>query len=305
MVLQYAKWPEIQWMSDDAGWKEAKTITAGVDIGTTSAQAAVVADGQLAAYAGIRAGTDFRKTADEVMALALGASGITLERLSAVGATGFGKRNAAFATESLDEVSCHGKGARFIYGSEVTTVVDLGAQTVTAIKLYEWDRVWDFAMNDICATGMGRNIEMVCDLLHVPIGEIGEYSLDLGGKPDPEPVSTTCYNYAGTETMGLFRPEFRGDTLNGNEICASHLFAVAWRVLGVIGKLQSLEPGDIKVEGKLGFTGGLAHNAGVTRRIERELDTTALTSEYDPMLAGAIGAALLVLPEAAERGGVR
>ena len=302
MVQQYGKWPEIQWTSGDGDWKGAKTVSAGVDLGTTGAQAAIIADGLLVGYAGIRTGTDFKMTAEEVMALALGASGAAVGDLSAIGATGFGKRNVTFATKSLDEVLCHGKGARFIYGPEVTTVVDLGAQTVTAIKLYEWDRIWDFAMNDICATGMGRNIEMVCDLLHVPIGEIGEYSLDLGGKPDPEPVSTTCYNYAGTETMGLFRPEFRGDTLNGNEICASHLFAVAWRVLGVIGKLQSLEPGDIRIEGKLGFTGGLAHNAGVTRRIERELNTTAMSGEYDPMLAGAIGAALLALPEAAKGG---
>jgi predicted CoA-substrate-specific enzyme activase len=280
-------------MADKAAWGAAQKIAAGVDIGTTSAQAAVIGDGRLLGYASVRVGADFRKTADEVMAMALGGSGLAVDSIGAVGATGFGKRNVAYATKSLDEVQCHGKGARFIYGPEVTTVVDLGGQTVTAIKLYKWDRVWDFAMNDICATGMGRNVEMMCDLLHVPIGEIGELSLDLGGKPDPEPVSTTCYNYAGTEAMGLFRPEFRGEPLNGNEICAAHLFALAWRALGVIGKLQPLEPGDIKVDERLGFTGGLAKNAGVTRRIERELKTTAMAGGHDPMLAGAIGAALL------------
>jgi benzoyl-CoA reductase subunit A len=78
-----------------------------------------------------------------------------------------------------------------------------------------------------------------------------------------------------------------------HEVYASHLFAIAWRILGVIGKLQPLDIGDVKVYEKLCFTGGLAKNAGVTKRIERELGTTALTSAYDPMLAGAIGAALL------------
>ena len=293
MVQKYSQWPESSRAPDTAARQTAKKITAGVDIGTTSAQAVILCDGQLSGYASIRARTGFKETAGEVIAMAMGSSGITMEDLDAVGATGFGKRNVAYATRSLDEVQCHSKGARFLYGPDVTTVVDLGGQTVTAIKLYPWDRVWDFAMNDICATGMGRNLEMVCDLLHVPITEIGAKSFDLGEKPDPEPVSTTCYNYAGTETLGLFRPEFRGDPLNGNEICASHLFAVAWRILGVIGKLQPLEPGEIKIEGKLGFTGGLAKNAGITRRIERELNTVALISEYDPMLAGAIGAALL------------
>ena len=294
MVRKYSKWPESSWTSDSIDWRAVKTITAGVDIGTTSAQAAIICDDQLFGYASVRIQSCFKKAADEAIAKALGSSGMTIKNAGAVGVTGFGKRNVEFATKSLDEVLCHGKGARFIYGPDVTTVVDLGAQTTTAIKMYYWDRVWDFAMNDICATGMGRNIEMMCDLLHVPIGDIGEVSFDLGGKPDPEPVSTTCYNYAGTETIGLFRTDFKENALSGNEICASHLFAVAWRVLGVIGKLQSLEPGDIKVDGKLGFTGGLAKNAGVTRRIERELKTEALTSKYDPMLAGAIGAALLV-----------
>jgi len=294
MERKYSQWPESSWTSDTIDWKSAKEITAGVDVGTTSTQAAILCDEQLFGYANIRTRTDFKKTADTAIAMALGESGMTVDKIGAIGATGFGRRNVSCASKGLDEVHCHSKGARFMYGPEVTTVVDLGGQTVAAIKLYDWDRVWDFAMNDICATGMGRNIEMICDLLHVPITGIGDKSLDLGGKPDPEPVSTTCYNYASTETMGLFRQDFRGEPLSGNEICASHLFTVAWRTLGVIGKLQSLEPGDIRVAGKLGFTGGLAKNTGVTARIERELKTTALTSEFDPMLAGALGAALLV-----------
>ncbi|MDR1204475.1 MAG: acyl-CoA dehydratase activase [Peptococcaceae bacterium] len=293
MTREYSKWPETSWLSDSVDWRKAKTVAAGVDIGTTSAQAVVICDGELYGYASIHTGTDFKQTAEEVLAKATGNSGMTVKDIGAIGATGFGKINAGYASKSLDEVHCHGKGARFLYGPEVTTVVDLGAQTVKAIRLYEWDRVRDFMMNDICATGMGRNVEMVCDLLHVPITEIGEKSLALDGKTDPEPVSTTCYNFASTETMGLFRPEYRAEPLTENEVYASHLFALAWRILGVIGKLQPLDVGDIKVYEKLGFTGGLAKNSGVTKRIERELKTTALTSDWDPMLAGAIGAAIL------------
>ncbi len=81
--------------------------------------------------------------------------------------------------------------------------------------------------------------------------------------------------------------------MTANEVYASALFAVAWRTLGTIGKLQPLDVGDIKVYEKLAFTGGMAKNVGITKRIERELRTEALTSRYDPMLAGAIGAALL------------
>ena len=291
MAIDYRGWPESNWLSDRIDWKKAKEITAGVDIGTTSSQAAVLCDGELFACASIRTGADFRKTADKVMTLALGASGMTPGDIPRIVSTGWGSRNAAYAHKSLDEVQCHAKGARFLYGPSVTTVVDLGGQTTKAIRLHNWDRVMDFMMNDKCATGMGRNIEVICDILQVPVDEIGPLSLEV--KNDPEPVSNTCFAFADTETMGQFRPDFRAEPLTANEVYAAHLYAAAWRALGTIGKLQPLDTGDVKVYPELGFTGGLAKNIGVTKRIERELGVEALKSEYDPMLAGAIGAALL------------
>ncbi len=294
MEHKYGKWPESNWTSDRIDWKTAKKITAGVDIGTTSAQCAILCDGILFGWANIRIGASFKKAAEDVISKALGDSGLSKEKISVIAATGFGRDNAAYAAMKLDEVHCHARGARFMYGPGVKTVVDLGGQTMKAIRLYDWDRVRDITMNDKCATGQGRNIEQVCNLLHIPITEIGKKSLDV--KDDPEPVSTTCYAFARTETMGQFRPEFRAEPLTENEVYAAHMLAVAWRMLGAIGKLQPLDPGDITVYKDLGFTGGLAKNPGITRRIERELRVTALTSEYDPMLAGAIGAAIFASP---------
>ena len=291
MGQTYWKWPESCWLSKEIDWKKTEKVTAGVDVGTTSAQAAILCDGQLFGYANIRIGAYFKKAADLVIQQAMGDSGMTLKDIGAVACTGWGHRNADYAAKFIDEVHCHAKGARFIYGPEVRTVVNLGGQTCSAIRLFDWDRVRDFMMNDKCATGFGRNIEMMCDYLKVPIEEIGKLSLDVN--VDPEPVSTTCYAFADTETLGLFRQDFRAEPLSENEVYASHLFAIAWRALGVIGKLQPLDVGDVTVYKELGFTGGLAKNPGVTERIERELKVSALKSEYDPMLAGAIGAALL------------
>ncbi|MDR0469342.1 MAG: acyl-CoA dehydratase activase [Peptococcaceae bacterium] len=292
MAQEYWKWPETVWVSQETDWRKAERLTAGVDIGTTSSQAAVLCDGKLFGYANIRTGVDFRKAAVTAMDKALGGSGIAVKDLGAVIGTGFGSDNIPFATGIEDEVHCHAKGARFMFGPEVRTVVDLGGQTTKAILLYDWDRVRDFMINDKCATGMGRNIEYLCGLLQAPIEEIGALSLEVN--EDPEPVSTTCYAFADTETMGLFgRPEYRADKMTDNEVYASHVFAVAWRVLGLIGRLAPLDVGDVKVCKELGFTGGLAKNVGVTKRIERELGVTALDSEYDPQIAGAIGAALL------------
>ena len=292
MIHEYGRWPESQWTSDRIDWKKAKTITAGVDVGTTSAQSAVFCDGELFGWANIRVGACFKTAADNVLAKALGDSGLTADKIGVIAATGFGRDNAEYAAKKFDEVHCHAKGARFMYGPTVNTVVDLGGQTLKTIRLFEWERVRDIVMNDKCATGQGRNIEQICKLLHVPITEIGEKSLDVKG--DPEPVSTTCYAFAQTETMGQLRPEFRAEPLTENEVYATHMLAVAWRMLGAIGKLQPQAVGEIMVYEDLGFTGGLAKNPGITKRIERELRVTALTSEYDPMLAGAIGAALLI-----------
>lgn len=291
MKFDYGLWPEAHWQSDTIDWKKAGSVKAGVDIGTTSTQAAVMCAGELFAYASIRTGADFEHAAAKVLEKALGESGMTPGDITAYASTGFGRRNAGKAALRLDEIQCHGKGARFLFGNDVKTVIDLGGQTVKAIKLFAWDRVADFKLSDKCATGFGRSIEVMCDVLHVPIEEIGALSLDV--EEDPEPASTTCYNFAGSETVGLMRPGFREKEYGENEILASYLFTIAWRALSTIGKLAPLDIGDIKLEEKVGFTGGLAKNPGITKRIERELGVTALEPKADPMLAGAIGAALL------------
>ncbi len=291
-MSKYGIWPECVWRSPEMNWRAARRITAGIDAGTTSTQAAVLCDGALFSYASLATGVDFNRSATLAMERALEGTDMTVADIHAMGRTGWGSANVPFPAQHIDEVQCHAKGGRFLFGPEVHTVVDLGGQTCKAIRLFDWDRVRDIMMNDKCATGMGRSIERLCELLEIPITEIGPRSLEV--QTDPEPVSTTCFAFANTETMGLFgRPEFRAEPLSEAEVYASHLFAVAWRILGTIGKLQPLDVGDIQVYGALGFTGGLAKNPGITRRIERELKVTALESRYDPMLAGAIGAALL------------
>jgi predicted CoA-substrate-specific enzyme activase len=292
MTQAYWKWPETSYTSSDIDWKGAEKITAGVDIGTTGTQAAILCDGALFGYANIHTGVDFKKAAALAMEKAMGGSGMALKDIGAIVATGWGAKNAAFATKTENEVHCHAKGARFMFGPEARTVVDLGGQSVAAIRLYDWDRVWDFFMNEKCATGMGRNIETVCNLLQVPIEDIGDLSLDV--QSDPEPVSTTCYCFAETETMGLLgRPEYRSSPLTMNQVYAAHLFAVATRATTTIGRLAPMDVGDLSVYKELCFTGGLAKNRGVTKRIERYFNVTALASDYDPQIAGAIGAAAL------------
>jgi bzd-type benzoyl-CoA reductase Q subunit len=278
MTREYWRWPESSWTSPEINWKKAKTVTAGVDIGSNSSQAAVMCDGKLFGYASLRTGPDFRATANEAIRRALGKSGMKLKDIKRIVATGWGSRNVPFAQKTVNEIDCHARGARFMFGPTVKTVLDLGAQTTKAIRLYDWDRIRDFHMNDKCAAGMGRAIEVMADLLQVPVEEMGERSLAVA--KDPEPVSTTCYAFADTEAVGLFREGYKE-----SEVLAAYLFAIAWRIQGMVGRVQP--------EKEIAFTGGLAKNPGITRRLEREMKVTVLTSDFDPMLAGAIGAAII------------
>jgi benzoyl-CoA reductase subunit A len=278
MAQQYWQWPESSWTSTDIDWKNAKAVTAGVDIGSNSTQAAILCDSNLFGYASLRNGPDYRANAQTAMEKAFGKSGMKIKNVNYIVGTGWGSQNVTFAEKTIEEITCQARGARFMFGPKVKTVVDLGAQTTKAIRLYGWDRVRDFQMNDKCADGMGRSIEVMADLMQVPIYEMGEKSLQI--EKDPEPVSTTCYAFANTEAMGLFREGY-----TENQVLAAYLFTIAWRIHGTIGRVQP--------EKEIAFTGGLAKNPGIVKRLEKAMGMTALSSKYDPQLAGAIGAALI------------
>jgi predicted CoA-substrate-specific enzyme activase len=193
-------------------------------------------------------------------------------------ATGYGRKNVIFAKKDANEISCHAKGARFMFGPGVRTVVDMGGQAAKAVKLFEWERIRDIMAQDKCATGMGRSVEVMADLMQVPITEIGERSLTVA--KDPEPVSTTCYAFADTEAYGLLREGYKE-----SEVLAAYLFAIANRLYTMVGRLEP--------EKELALTGGMAKNPGIVKRLEKLMGMTALPSKFDPMLAGAIGAALI------------
>ena len=292
MTAEYGRWPESRWASSAIDWKQSKNITAGVDIGAVSSQAVIMCDGQILAYANQRTGPGSKASARKAIESALEGTGMSLKNIREIAATGYGSSGVDFANKSVNETVCHAKGARFMFGPSVKTVFDMGGQTCKAIKLYQWDTIVELAVNDKCAVNMGWGIEILADLMHVPITEMGEKSLNV--KQEPEPVSTTCYVFANTEAVGLLRAG-GGE----NEALAAYLFAIAWRLQGLLGRINP--------EKEYAFTGGLAKNPGIVKRLEREMGITALTSQCDPQLAGAIGAAILAAEpaKAAKKGTVK
>lgn len=278
MAQENWQWPESRWTAQDIDWKKAGLITAGVDVGGVSSQAVVLCDDNLYSYANIRTGSDHAGSAKRAMEMALEGTGMQIKDLSYTIATGIGRKNVSFAQQAVNEIDCHLKGARFMYGPSVRMVIDMGGQGTRAMKCTEHGRMTEFYVNDRCASGMGRGIEITSKLMQIPLTSMGEISLQV--EKDPEPVSTTCYLFANTEALGMFREGKKED-----EILAAYFFALAYRIYTLAGRM--------KMEKDLVLTGGVAKNAGIVKRLERELGVTALTSKYDPQLAGAIGAALL------------
>ena len=284
MTAEYWKWPEEEGASTGVDGKKASVITAGVDIGAVSSKAAIMCDGALAAFSIIRTEADSAAGAQKAFEKALKAAGLEAGQVQKTVSTGYGRANASFAGKTRTEIPCHVRGAFYLYGPTVRTVLDIGGQDTKAIRCDEYGRVKTFQMNDKCASGVGRQIETFAEMVAVPIGDIGPLSLDV--EEDPEPVSSTCVTYANSMAVQLMRKEPK------NRVLASYCFSIAWRDAILVNRLANLA-GNGTIEKDLAITGGVAKNTGITSRIERELGFEALPLKTgDPQIAGAVGAAL-------------
>ncbi len=277
MTKEYWRWTEYNWKAPDIEWREADIISGGVDVGSVSSQAVIMADGRLFAYSNMRTGSDSPDSARKAMGWALEDTGLTLEDVQYVVGTGYGRVNVPFANRAITEIACHARGANYIYGPTVRTVLDMGGQDCKAIHCDGRGKVTAFLMNDKCAAGTGRGMEVFADLLAVPIEEIGERSLDVD--EEPPPVSSTCVVFAKSEATALLREGWPK-----NKVLAAYCSAMAHRVVTLLER--------IGVEEDFAITGGISKNIGVVKRLEDELGINSLATEYDPQIAGAIGAAL-------------
>ena len=271
------RWTESRWTNRDLDW-EGKVITSGVDVGSVSSQAVILADGELYAYSNMRTGSDSPDSAMKAINWAMEDTRLTLKDLAYTVGTGYGRVNVPFSQRAITEIACHARGGNFMYGSTVRTILDMGGQDCKAIHCDERGKVTNFLMNDKCAAGTGRGMEVFADLLGVSINDVGDLSLDVD--KEPPPVSSTCVVYAKTEATGLLREGWQK-----NNVLAAYCSAMAHRIMTLLER--------IGVEEDFAITGGIAKNKGVVTRLEKEVGVPIMkTTEYDTQIAGAIGAAL-------------
>ena len=274
---EYWKWTESRYTNPDLKWQDGDIISAGVDVGSVSTQAVIMVDGEIYCYSSMRTGSNSPDSANNAMTWALEDTSLTLDKIQYIVGTGYGRVNVPFANRAITEIACHARGANFIYGPEIRTVLDMGGQDCKAIRCDHRGKVTAFLMNDKCAAGTGRGMEVFADLLQVHINDVGEMSLQVD--EEPEPVSSTCVVFAKSEAVGLLRKGWPKE-----KVLAAYCSAMAHRIVTLLLRLG--------IEEKFAITGGIAKNIGVVKRIEDELKLKSPESSIDPQLAGAIGAAL-------------
>ena len=274
---EFWRWTETNWSNPDINWNDAKFITVGIDVGSVSSQAVVMVDGEVFAYGNMRTGSDSPDSARNALNFSLEATDMPEDRMDYCIGTGYGRVNVPMADRSITEIACHARGANFIYGPEVRTVLDVGGQDIKAIQCDERGKVTNFLMNDKCAAGTGRGMEVFSDLLGVPITDVGDRSFQV--KEEPAAVSSTCVVYAKSEATGLLRKGWSTE-----EVLAAYCRAMAERIYSLVER--------IGVQPEFAITGGMAKNRGVIDRLMPMIGLERMKTKWDTQIAGAAGAAL-------------
>jgi predicted CoA-substrate-specific enzyme activase len=204
-----------------------------------------------------------------------------IEDMDHIVATGYGRVVVPFAQDSVTEISCHGRGAHW-FVPEVSTILDMGGQDCKAIRVNERGEVTDFIINDKCAAGTGRFLEVIAAALRVPLSEIGELSL---ASTKAIAFSTGCTVYVKSEAVAMMT-----QVVANADILAGLHEAISHRVVTLLKR--------VGIEDTFVITGGVARNVGVVSRVEQKLGGIKITIPPEPQIAGAVGAALIAFDRA-------
>ena len=255
-------------------------IAAGVDVGSTQTKAVVMGEnGQktILARALVDTGANVRKAAENAFLLACCNSRIPQAEVGFVVGTGYGRYNISFGNAQLTEISCHARGAHFIYPG-TRTVIDMGGQDAKAISVGSDGQVLDFVMNDKCAAGTGRFLANAADVMGIGLDEIGPLSQRA---THPVRIATVCTVFVESDILSYLAQGKKGE-----DIMAGVHLAIAKRTLSLARR--------VPIEADITMTGGVARNIGMVRALEEVLGTKMKVSE-DAHFMGAIGAAVFAL----------
>ncbi|MEG0291997.1 MAG: acyl-CoA dehydratase activase [Anaerovoracaceae bacterium] len=248
--------------------------TLGIDIGSTTSKCVVLINGKTIASSNIvelGAGTN---GVDLVIANTLGEIDMKLEDMDAIISTGYGRNSYDKADKTMSELSCHARGAGFLFDN-VRTIIDIGGQDAKVLKLDANGQLQNFVMNDKCAAGTGRFLEVMANVLNVKLEDFGALDALSTNRAS---ISSTCTVFAESEVISNL-----ANNVDVKDILKGIHYSVASRVAGQAKR--------VGVEPPVAMTGGVSRNAGVVRALEAELNVPIEISDKS-QLAGAIGASI-------------
>ena len=251
------------------------SLTAGIDIGSITAKAAILQDGAFLGTKVIFTGYNAEGAGRRVFEELLEELGLAPAEVGRIVATGCGRKSAAIADKVVTEIMCHAAGARFLDPS-VRSLIDIGGQDSKAVVMNGNGKVVNFTMNDKCAAGTGRFLEVMARALEAELDEFGAFSLRA---ERPAKISSLCTVFAESEVISLIS---KGETRE-NIIAGIHE-AIASRVAAMANRIGLAAP--------VMMTGGVARNIGVVRALEKAIGMSVVVSPH-ARVAGAIGAASL------------
>lgn len=247
----------------------------GIDVGSTSGEAVILDGERVLGYSIVDTGYSSRRAADLALERALGAAGLSSDEIGPIVATGYGRVAVDYAIKQITEISCYARGIHKLY-PQARTVIDVGGQDSKVISVSARGKPMDFVMNDKCAAGTGRFLEVMARRLELPLEELGPLALQ---SQQPVTISSMCTVFAESEVVGLVAQQ-----VSRQDIVAGLCHSVARRVATLVKRLGLLPP--------VAFAGGVAKNAGVVQALQEELGEKLLIPE-EPQIVGALGAALI------------
>jgi predicted CoA-substrate-specific enzyme activase len=246
---------------------------AGIDIGSTMTKVVIMNEGIISSIVG-PTGPEQRRLANKVMENALQQANLPFEAITFLVATGYGRINVPFADKQVTEISCHARGVAHFF-PRCRTIIDIGGQDCKGIKI-EMGRPVDFVMNDKCAAGTGRFLEVIADALGIAIEDLSELALK---STQPAQISNICTVFAEQEVVSRL-----AEGVPLTDLVAGILESLASRISRMVNRL--------KVENEVVVTGGGAKNPALVEALSQKLGYATFVPD-DPLLTGAVGAALL------------
>ena len=250
-------------------------IVAGCDVGSLTAEAVVFKDNIILGSEIIRVRPGPEHSAGEVLGKVLARLNLTRDDINLCVTTGYGRENISFADDNISEITAHAIGAHWL-NNDIRTIVDVGGQDCKVIRVNKKGELENFLMNDNCAAGTGRSLEVMSESLGVDISELGPLSRQAR---EPVTITNKCSIFADTEIFHFICQ--KRDTA---DIAAGINDSMARRVKTMIAR--------IGVRDLVGMTGGVSKNIGVVESLEKMIGTSFVKFEEDPQVIGALGAAV-------------